>query len=162
MENSDRTGLAAERDVSGQLNFDRSDGASQRTVSHMLGEIAWLMTQSPLHKSMFLSDLETLVMPPMLLEQFRVFYGPDSPAAAALYAFVSDETDARLRSGANRLRPDEWKNGDIPWLIELIAPFGAQKEILDDLVDSVFGGKAFHFHTTGPQGRHVETYSKLT
>ena len=29
-----------------------------KTVAQMLGEITWLMTQSPIHKQLFIGDLE--------------------------------------------------------------------------------------------------------
>lgn len=130
-----------------------------KTVSQMLGEIVWLMTQSPVHKQLFIGDLEWFAMPAILLEQFRTFYGPNAPAAVAFWAMVSEETEQRLEAGAHKLRADEWKGGDRPWLIELVAPFGAQDEILADLSLSVFEGKPFKFHTVGADGqRIVKTY----
>jgi cytolysin-activating lysine-acyltransferase len=130
-----------------------------KTVSQMLGEITWLMTQSPVHKQLFIGDLEWFAMPAILVEQFRIFYGPNSPAAVAFWAMVSEETEERLKAGAHKLRADEWKGGERPWLIELVAPFGGQDEILADLSASVFGGKPFSFHTATPDGqRVVKTY----
>jgi len=126
-----------------------------KTVAQMLGEITWLMTQSPIHKQLFIGDLEWFAMPAILVEQFRIFYGPNSPAAVALWAMVSEDTEERLKAGANKLRADEWQGGDRPWLIELIAPFGAQDEILADLSKTVFGGKPFSFHTATPDGQRV-------
>ncbi len=126
-----------------------------KTVAQMLGEITWLMTQSPIHKQLFIGDLEWFAMPAILVEQFRIFYGPNSPAAVALWAMVSEDTEERLKAGANKLRADEWQGGDRPWLIELVAPFGAQDEILADLSKTVFGGKSFSFHTTTPDGQRV-------
>lgn len=134
-----------------------------KTVSQVLGEITWLLTQSPVHKQLFIGDLEWFVMPAILLEQFRVFYGPlppnaavgttPTPAAVALWAYVTAETDERLQAGAHKLRVDEWRGGDQAWLIELIAPFGAQDEIIRDLAANVFRGKSFKFHMTGPDGK---------
>jgi len=126
-----------------------------KTVAQMLGEITWLMTQSPIHKQLFIGDLEWFAMPAILVEQFRIFYGPNSPAAVALWAMVSEETEERLKAGAHKLRADEWQGGDRPWLIELIAPFGAQDEILADLSKTVFGDKPFSFHTATPDGQRV-------
>lgn len=126
-----------------------------KTVAQMLGEITWLMTQSPIHKQLFIGDLEWFAMPAILVEQFRIFYGPNSPAAVALWAMVSEDTEERLKAGANKLRADEWQGGDRPWLIELIAPFGAQDEILADLSNTVFAGKPFSFHTATPDGQRV-------
>nr|WP_313521521.1 toxin-activating lysine-acyltransferase [Brevundimonas diminuta] len=126
-----------------------------KTVSQMLGEIVWLMTQSPVHKQLFIGDLEWFAMPAILLEQFRTFYGPNAPAAVAFWAMVSEETEQRLEAGAHKLRADEWKGGDRPWLIELVAPFGAQEEILADLSLSVFNGMPFKFHAVGADGQRV-------
>ena len=142
-----------------QLANDASAAIPQKTVSQVLGEITWLMTQSPLHKQLFIGDLEWFAMPAILLEQFRIWNGPNSPAAVAFWAFVSEETEARLEAGAHKLRPDEWKSGDRPWLIELVAPFGATDEILVDLATNVFNGQPFKFHNVGPDGqRRVSLY----
>jgi cytolysin-activating lysine-acyltransferase len=126
-----------------------------KTVSQMLGEITWLLTQSPMHRQLFLGDLEWFVMPPLLMEQYRIFYGPDRPAGVALHARVGAETDARLRQGGVKLRPDEWKSGDIPWLIELVAPFGGQQEMMADLAANVFPGTGFSFHHVDADGKRV-------
>lgn len=127
--------------------------AAAKTVSGVLGEITWLLTQSPIHKQLFIGDLEWFCMPPVLLEQFRLFYGPKTPAAVAFWAFVSEETDVRLANGGYKLRSDEWRNGDILWLMELVAPFGAEAEILADLSKNVFPQRAFKFHRTTPEGK---------
>ena len=124
-----------------------------KTVSQVLGEITWLLTQSPVHKQLFIGDLEWFVMPPLMLEQFRVFNGPQHPVAVALWATVSEETEQRLIAGAHKLRVDEWKNGDRPWLIELIAPFGGQDEIMADFSAHIFPGRAFKYHCVNPQGQ---------
>lgn len=143
-----------------------------KTVSQVLGEVTWLLTQSPVHKQLFIGDLEWFAMPPILLEQFRVFYGPSPPtlaasasaspppAAVALWAYVSADTDARLQAGAHKLRVDEWKAGDQPWLIELIAPFGGQQEIISDLAANVFKTRPFKFHLTGQDGRRTVVSSE--
>ena len=133
--------------------------SAPKTVSQMLGEIVWLMSQSPVHKQLFIGDLEWFAMPAVLREQFRIFYGPNAPAAVAFWAMVSEETEQRLEAGAHKLRADEWQGGDRPWLIELVAPFGAQEEILADLSLSIFNGKPFKFHTVVADGqRIVKTY----
>ncbi|MBX9803520.1 MAG: toxin-activating lysine-acyltransferase [Caulobacteraceae bacterium] len=128
---------------------------SPKTVSQVLGEIVWLMSQSPIHKQLFIGDLEWFAMPAIVLEQFRIFHGPNTPAAVAFWAYVSEETEKRLQSGADKLRPDEWKGGDRPWLIELVAPFGATEEILADLSKTVFGDKAFRYHSVNSNGQRV-------
>jgi cytolysin-activating lysine-acyltransferase len=157
--------MSANPPVPGALPF------RPKTVSQVLGEITWLLTQSPIHKQLFIGDLEWFAMPPILMEQFRIFYGPQAPggppdaqpvpAAVALWAFVSEETDARLTAGAHKLRADEWKGGAQPWLIELIAPFGGQDEIMLDLAQNVFKDRPFKFHITRNGQRTVMSSADL-
>lgn len=70
------------------------------------------MTQSKSHQTFFLSDLEWMVMPPLLLRQFRIFPGKDGPMGVALYAFLSEATEKRLEAGGTRIAPIEWKSGE--------------------------------------------------
>jgi cytolysin-activating lysine-acyltransferase len=137
-------------------------GALQKTVSQVLGEITWLLTQSQIHKNMFLSDLEWFVMPAILTEQFRIWNGPNgTPAAFVTYAFVSLETDARLEAGAHKLAPHEWQSGEILWLMEVVAPFGAVDEIMLDLVKTAFPDRVFKFHITTPDGKRMTSSSQI-
>jgi len=131
------------------------DSAGQKTVSQVLGEVTWLLTQSPVHKQLFIGDLEWFVMPAILLEQFRVFAGPNHPAAFVLWARVSEETEERLEQGAHKLRPDEWKNGDRPWIIEVVAPFGGLDEIMADMATNVFPGETVKFHRVDESGQRI-------
>ncbi len=134
-------------------------GSPKKTVAQVLGEITWLLTQSPVHKQMFVGDLEWFAMAPVLLEQFRIFNGPQHPVGVALWARVGEETEARLEAGAHKLRPDEWKSGERPWMIELVAPFGGQDEMIADLGKAVFANEPFKFHRLNEQGaREVVCY----
>lgn len=137
--------------------------ANPKTVSHVLGEITWLFSQSPLHKNLFISDLEWMVMPAILLEQFRIFYGPNQqPAGLILWGSVSDETEQRLINHQIKLAPHEWKGGDNLWLIEMVSPFGGQDEMLADMAATVFKGKSFKYHRTGPNGPEVVLHNPTT
>ncbi|MDB5394410.1 MAG: ltxC [Rhodospirillales bacterium] len=92
--------------------------SAPHTVSHLFGEIVWLMTQSPAHKHYSLVDLEWMVMPALLLQQFRLFHDKGRPVGAALWAFLSQEGEAKLPNSPLRLRPDEWKSGiGVGWSI---------------------------------------------
>ena len=126
------------------------------TVSHMLGEIVWIYSQSPTHKHFAIGDLEWMMMPALALEQYRVFRGDKTPVGVALWAYLSDEAEQKLDSGAGRLRPDEWKSGDNLWLVDMIAPFATPdnkqvEAMLADLIKGPFAGKKFKFHHTDPK-----------
>ena len=131
-----------------------------KTVSQVLGEITWLLSQSPLHKTLFISDLEWFVMPAILLEQFRLFPGPNGqPAGLVLWASINDDTEQRLREQKVRLAPHEWKGGPHPWLIEMVSPFGGQEEMLADVAATIFEGEPFKYQLAGPNGVEVVTHA---
>ena len=106
------------------------EGAA-RTMSALLGEIVWLMSQSPIHKSHLISDPEWPVakatnkdepMTPVILKQFRLFYDREKPIGMVFWGRVSDEVEQRLAQGTSKLRPQDWTSSDHPWVVEVIAP----------------------------------------
>lgn len=107
---------------------------ADKTVSAVLGEIVWLMSQSAEFKQYLISDLEWLVMPPILLRQFRLFYHEGRPAAVVLYARVSPEVAARLDVGAPSLRAQDWRSGDEVKVVKVIAPFGGGERFVEEMV----------------------------
>ncbi len=137
-----------------------STSAAPLTVSHFLGEMAWLLTQSPLHRGLSIANLEWLVMPALLHEQFYVFRDGQQPVGLALWAKCSPAAAAKLDKGMiepeNRLTLEEWKGGDQIWLVDLIAPFAnaenKQREIMiADLISGPLKGQEFRFHQTNPE-----------
>jgi cytolysin-activating lysine-acyltransferase len=131
-------------------------GAAKKT-SEVLGEIVWLMSQSPLHKQFFISDLEWFVMTPMLLQQFRLFYDKAKPIGVVFWGTVSEEVEARLAAGTSRMRPQDWKSGDRLWVVEAIAPFGGAEEMVKDLKAKVFPAREMKALAVGAKGREVRT-----
>lgn len=137
---------ALPRDAAGSIFKDLPPAGAARTVSAVLGEVVWLLTQSPQHKqAFFLGDLEWMAMPPIILQQFRMFYAKDRPIGVVLWAFVNDEVEARLLSGNARMRPQDWKCGDKLWIVEVVAPFGGTDEMLKDLKGKVFKDREVRF-----------------
>jgi cytolysin-activating lysine-acyltransferase len=105
------------------------------TVSQVLGEITWLMTQSPRHKSIPLGDLEWLVMPAILLKQFRMFYKGEQPVGVAVWALVDDFVAKRIDDGDKRLTAVEWKSGANMRVLDVVAPFGAEAEMREQIAN---------------------------
>jgi cytolysin-activating lysine-acyltransferase len=103
--------------------------APAKTVAQVLGEITWLMTQSPRHKAIPLGDLEWLLMPAILLRQFRIFYKGEQPVGVALWALADDLVAKRIDAGDRRLAAVEWKSGTQLRSVELVAPFGGEAEM---------------------------------
>jgi cytolysin-activating lysine-acyltransferase len=102
-----------------------------KTVAQVLGEIAWLMTQSPRHKVIPFGDLEWLVMPAILLRQFRIFYKGEQPVGVALWALADELVARRIDAGETRLAAVEWKSGSNMRIVDIVAPFGGEAEMRD-------------------------------
>jgi cytolysin-activating lysine-acyltransferase len=113
-------------------------------MSRILGQIVSLLGQSPSHKHVFLADLEWLVLPALIGRQVRVWRRNTErgvlPVAYASWAMVSAEVDQRLSQGQIKLKPSEWRSGNIPWLIDLVAPYGGGDAALQELADQVVPG----------------------
>lgn len=145
-----------------RISTEKTQAAAKQkpTVSHMLGEVTWLFSQSQTHKHFTIGDLEWMVMPAILLEQFRVFHGEKTPVGVAIWAYLSEEAERRMNDAVMagrgaRLRPDDWKSGDRLWLVDLVAPFATPENrlveaMLADLMRNVFAGRTFKFHSTDP------------
>jgi cytolysin-activating lysine-acyltransferase len=143
-------------------------GATAPTVSHFLGEITWLLTQSPLHRTLTIGDLEWLAMPALVTEQFYVFRDNDRPIGLALWAKTDSVGEAKINKGIgepeNRLTLEEWRKGDRVWLVDLIAPFATNENrhrelMMADLVSGPLKGQGFSFHRTDAQG--VRTVGRI-
>lgn len=129
------------------------------TVSHLLGEMTWLLTQSPLHRGLSIGDLEWLVMPALLHEQFYLFRDGDQPVGLAMWARCNASAAAKLDRGMlepeNRLTLEEWRSGSQVWLVDLVAPFATaannQREMMiADLISKPLKDTEFRFHKTDP------------
>ena len=95
------------------------------TVAHAFGEIVWLMTRSDGYKHYTMSDLEWLLMPALLLQQFRIFHTGAVPAGALLWASLDEATGERMLDPKFRLRPDLWRVGDDIWITDIVMPAGS-------------------------------------
>ena len=123
-------------------------GMEDKTVAAVLGEGVWLMSRSPRHRQYLISDLEWLVMPPVLLRQFRMFYEGQQPVALVLYAFLSEEAEQRLEAGAPSLRENEWKSGNHVWIVDVIAPFGEAIAFVKETSGTVLGTFSVKMHAS--------------
>lgn len=133
--------------------------AARRTLS--FGQIVGELMRSPLYKHYTLADLEWLVVPAVMTGQFAIGQtsakkgGPRSPAAVALWASVSAEVDARLTANpqeALRLRPDEWRSGDILWLVAAAGDPRILPKFLQKLGETTFKDRPVKVRRRKPSG----------
>ena len=104
----------------------------------ILGPVVWLYAHSPFHKHAFMVDVEWMVMPPLVLDQAKLYMKDSAPMAFASWAYLGDKAEKRLLSGETRLAPTDWNSGNRLWLIDLVAPFGSAKDIIKDVRENLF------------------------
>lgn len=87
-----------------------------------------------------MADIDWVLLPPVILDQCRLYTKNDIPFAFFTWAKVNDAVDQRLRSGVLRIAPHEWQSGEHLWLIDVITPFGQQEEMMTELRKAQFAG----------------------
>jgi cytolysin-activating lysine-acyltransferase len=102
-----------------------------------MGHALWLMMQSPLHRHLFVADLEWM-LPPVALGQFRLWRQENRPIGFITWALVGPEVEERLRRGDIRLKPAEWKSGEAVWLMDTILPYGGADAAVKETKQMVF------------------------
>jgi cytolysin-activating lysine-acyltransferase len=100
----------------------------------LLGPAMWLFARDPQRRFTFVADLDWRLLPPLVLDQCRLFSKQEVPWAFFTWALVSDEIDARLRSAAPLIAPHEWRSGKNAWLIDAVMPFGTDEDLLGQVV----------------------------
>jgi hemolysin-activating ACP:hemolysin acyltransferase len=121
------TDAGAEGPATQRIDKQRRAAATSALMWASIGEIAVVYSRSPTLNHHSLADMEWQILPAVLNGQFYVvkaandLTGLRAPIAAATWAFVSPEVDARLSSDPShrtRLRPSEWKCGEIGWIVD--------------------------------------------
>jgi len=120
-------------------------------VSTAFGDMVALLTKSPAHKHFSLADLEWLLLPPVALNQFaladaKLPNGQTVLGGFVLWARVAPDVDARLSENQRypiRLHPNEWRSGDIFWIIDAVGETKAVQQCFETLAKTVFQGKQF-------------------
>ena len=145
--------------VSSDVSSVSPPTSTVRQVDVTLGQIVTILMRSPQHKERPLADLEWLVLPGILSGQYRVAQAQQSgivvPVGVALWASVSTAVDQRLSdlSAPWRLQSEEWRSGDIPWLVELVADPPTQQALLKHLGETVFKGRGIKMRVRDAEGK---------
>jgi cytolysin-activating lysine-acyltransferase len=128
-----------------QTNGQTTDGMTQARAAlaklPMLGPVMWLYARDPAKRWTFVADQDWLLLPPLVLDQCKLYVKQEIPWAYCSWAMVSDAVHERLKSGVTRIAPTEWQGGPHCWLIDFTAPFGEAEKILEDLRTTALKGK---------------------
>lgn len=105
------------------------------TTGHGAGDFALLMTlanESPLHRRWPIEAAMRLFAPPIGLGQYRLWADDGRLVAGVTWAFMSPETFQSFKE-TRFLAPGVWRSGEIPVVVDLIAPHGHCVPVVRDL-----------------------------
>jgi hemolysin-activating ACP:hemolysin acyltransferase len=152
------------REVGGTATTKESQRVAVSAIrqSVAFAQIVSVLMRSPRYRHYTLGDLEWLVVPALATGQWRVVgaqskqNGVSFPVAVALWARVSAEVDKKLSENLQvpiRLRPDEWKSGDILWLVDAVGDPRIVPQLLKQLLETSFKGREAKVRAAGEDGK---------
>jgi cytolysin-activating lysine-acyltransferase len=144
-------------------------GALGLRMAQSFAQIVAVLMRDPSYKGLRVTDLEWLVLPPVMAGQFRLAHATvptDSvqpqqggilvPVAAALWARVSPQVDKALSETLEKpvqLSQGAWTSGDIPWLMAVAGDRRTTRAFLRQLQENEFKGKQVKMRLRGSDGK---------
>ncbi|MDK4741475.1 toxin-activating lysine-acyltransferase [Rhizobium sp. CNPSo 3464] len=124
---------------------------AKAALQSTFGQVVLAMSSVPRYRSQMISDLSHLVIDPLINDRVAIATPKTAtgiePPAIAIWATVGAEVDARISEQTKagvfpiRLKPEDWKSGEIVWLLDVIAP---TRELATLVLT--------HFHQVAKQG----------
>lgn len=150
------TATAASPDVTAALDPEVAAKivAVRSQIRETFGKVAMTMMLLPRYRSQTLSDLQHLVLEPLLRDRIAIAY-PGGDAAGpladmvglAIWASVNDEADKRIREQIQagtfpiRLKAEDWDSGTNNWLLDIVATDArAAAQVIANFKSVVKGG----------------------
>lgn len=120
-----------------------------------MGDIFHLALRSKSHANRSLESLRWWWEPPAHLGQVWVFRVDDIPRAAVCWAMLNKESQHRYVVERSGLKPQDWRNGDIPWVVDILSPYKSHKlenKVVRWIMENGFKGQPFRFMRMDDQG----------
>lgn len=133
-----------------------------KRLEQAFGEIASVFMRAAPYRQFTLADMEWLVVPAVLSGQFSIAEaqsktsGFTTPVALVTWAKVSAAVDQRLSAEPDkptRLKPEEWKSGDIIWVIDAVGEPKVLSALIKRLRSIDWAGKPVKIRTKGDDGK---------
>ncbi|WP_411877749.1 toxin-activating lysine-acyltransferase [Polaromonas sp. YR568] len=103
----------------------------------ILGKLAWLWMNSPLHRDWPVELLSRFALPPIELGQYLLLEREGMPIAYCSWAHLDSRAEADYMLNASNIALADWKGGDHLWFVDWVAPFGKadSRELKNRLAD---------------------------
>ena len=92
-----------------------------------------LLNTSPIHKKYTVSDINRLVIPPLKLNQYRIYEENSFPKCYISWAFFNPEVTQKYVTENYRIQEDDWNCGDMFWLVNVISPYKGTSQYIRQL-----------------------------
>lgn len=129
--------------------------------SRLIGDIVMLLSLSPAHNDYRIQHLAQVVLPPVQLNQFRIYHDhARKPVGFVSWAMLSAAAESKFLNEAAALTLAEWASGDRMYFMEFIAPYGHARAIARDLKQR-FSNRRAHavrFDLSGKKGKRIYTF----
>jgi len=146
-------------------------------LRHSFAAAALAMIQLPRYRSQQLSDLEHLLLEPLLRDRVAFAYPKEVTEAGgfadqeiagfAIWASVSPEVDTRIREQIAqgtfpiRLKGEDWTSGEIAWLFDVVAPGKDRAASVIAGFRQLVEGRQLHMHPLIARLVDRETLEKM-
>lgn len=126
----------------------------------LLGELSALLYNSNLYKEHPIKDIKNLFLPPIDLQQFKIFKSSKGdPLAMVLWANMSKDVEKKYLSGTYLLEGKDWNSGNNLWVTHFIDSLDLSKKIHDNLQENEFCDKHYRIVSTSACGmRSIEDF----
>jgi cytolysin-activating lysine-acyltransferase len=91
----------------------------------LLGKIAWLWMNSPLHTDWTMHLAARFLIPAIESRQLHVIERDGMPVAYCSWAWLSAEAERAYLIDPSTVLAYDWRSGERLWFIDWVAPFGA-------------------------------------
>ena len=98
-----------------------------------LEKVLFILSLSDKHETWTIKDIQRLVIPPLKLNQYRIYADKEVPLCYASWAMLPEEAEEGYKNKTRKIQPEDWNSGDNLWLIDVICPFGGTRTAMKRL-----------------------------
>jgi outer membrane protein assembly factor BamB/hemolysin-activating ACP:hemolysin acyltransferase len=118
----------------------------------LLGAASLLAIHSPNYRDLPLAEVGRRLLPPLVANQARVFLYGIQPIGLVTWAFLNEQSEQELAANSKLPELADWSNGDRPWIIDVVAPFGSSRAMLDKVRREALRGQTVKLLERAPDG----------
>ena len=101
------------------------------------GAMLYLSSLTPVHRDRMLTQAVYTFETPLRLGQYHIFRQNGFPRGFVTFAGLSNQAERRFAIKRQALKPEDYASGTSFWLIDLVAPFGQVRQMVEQLKQSI-------------------------